>query len=122
MSKKQKKDALEQVREMVILNDKFQQQLREKRQEALELAEELYPIETEAGIQFVHKSDAYIVRHSKKWDFTHVTSDPIFNEWRRIVREQKKLKRAYDRLMKKIHKRYPQLEPKKVRKGLHVIR
>ena len=123
MSKKnQEKDALEQVREMVLLNDQFQKQLSEKRQEAIELAEELYPLETEAGVQFVHKSEAYIVRHTKKWDFNHVTIDPIFNEWRSIVKEQKRLKKEYDKVMKKILKRFPNLKPKLITKSLNVIR
>ena len=122
MSKKNEKDALEQVREMVNLNDKFQKQLSEKRQEAIELAEELYPLETEAGVQFVHKNEAYIVRHTKKWDFSHVTIDPIFNEWRSIVKEQKRLKKEYDKVMKKILKRFPNLKPKLITKSLNVIR
>ena len=121
-TKKQTKDALEQVREMVILNDKFQQQLSNKRKAAIELAEELYPIETSAGVQFAHKNRNYIVRRTKKWDFSHVTIDPIFNEWRTIVKEQKRLKKEYDALMKKILKRFPQLEPKSETKNLVVVR
>ena len=121
-TKKQTKDALEQVREMVILNDKFQQQLSNKRKAAIELAEEPYPIETSAGVQFAHKNHDYIVRHTRKWDFSHVTIDPIFNDWRTIVKEQKKLKKAYDKLMKKILKRFPQLEPKSETKNLVVVR
>ena len=116
------KDALEQVREMVVLNDKFQQQLSDKRKAAIELAEELYPIETAAGVQFIHKNEGYIVRHTKKWDFSHVTNDPIFNDWRTIVKEQKQLKSKYDKLMKKILKRFPQLKPKSESKNLVVIR
>ena len=121
-TKKQTKDALEQVREMVILNDKFQQQLSDKRKAAIKLAEELYPVETSAGVQFAHKNRNYIVRRTKKWDFTYVTIDPIFNEWRTIVKEQKRLKREYDALMKKILKRFPQLEPKSETKNLVVVR
>ena len=121
-TKKQTKDALEQVREMVIVNDKFQQQLSIQRKAAIELAEELYPIETSAGVQFAHKNQNYIVRHTKKWDFTHVTIDPIFNEWRTIVKEQKRLKKEYDALMKKILKRFPQLEPKSETKNLVIVR
>lgn len=121
-TKKQTKDALEQVREMVILNDKFQQQLSDKRKAAIELAEELYPVETSAGVQFAHKNRNYIVRHTKKWDFTHVTIDPIFNDWRTMVKAQKQLKKEYDQLMKKILKRFPQLEPKSDSKNLVVVR
>lgn len=121
-TKKQTKDALEQVREMVILNDKFQQQLSDKRKAAIELAEELYPVETSAGVQFAHKNLNYIVRHTKKWDFTHVTIDPIFNDWRTMVKAQKQLKKEYDQLMKKILKRFPQLEPKSDSKNLVVVR
>ena len=120
--KKQNLDALEQVREMVILNDKFQKQLKSKREEAIALAEELYPVETSAGVQFAHKNKDYIVKHTKKWDFTHVTSDPIFNDWRAIVKEQKRLKGEYDTLMRKILKRYPNLQPKSETKSLSVIR
>ena len=122
MSKKIQLDALEQVREMVILNDKFQKQLKSKREEAIALAEELYPVETSAGVQFAHKNKDYIVKHTKKWDFTHVTIDPIFNDWRAIVKEQKRLKNDYDKLMRKILKRYPNLQPKSETKTLSVIR
>ncbi len=122
MSKKIQLDALEQVREMVILNDKFQQQLKNKREEAIALAEQLYPIETAAGVQFAHKNHDYIVKHSKKWDFSHVTIDPIFNDWRAIVKEQQRLKKEYDSLMKRILKRFPKLQPKSETKSLSVIR
>ena len=120
--KKDELDALEQVREMVKLNDKFQKQLNDKRHEAIALAEELYPIETAAGVQFVHKNEKYLVKHTKKWDFTHVTNDPIFNEWRQIIKKQKELKNDYDSLMKKILRRFPHLKPKSETKSLSVIR
>ena len=121
-TKKQTLDALEQVREMVILNDRFQAQLKDKREKAIQLAESLYPAETAAGTQFTHKGKAYNVKHTKKWDFTHVTIDPIFNEWRSIVSAQKQLKKDYDRLMRIILKRFPQLKPKSESKSLNVIR
>ncbi len=119
---KQNLDVLEQVREMTVLNDKFQKQLSDKRVEAIALAEELYPVETSAGVEFIHKGAKYIVKQNKKWDFSHVTTDPIFSEWRENVKAQKHLKKEYDELMKKILKRFPNLKPKSITKVLNVKR
>ena len=122
MAKKVKKDALERVREMVELNDEFQSQLNDARRDAIALAEELYPEQVEDDREFEHKGAYYQVKHLRRWDFTHVTSDPIFREWRRIVGEQKGLKKEYDRVMRKIRRRFPHLKPKSETKTIKVMR
>ena len=120
--KNQTKDVLEQVREMTELNDQFQARLSAKRKEAIAYAEELYPVETSAGVEFVHKGGKYIVKTTKKWDFTHVTNDPIFNEWRQLNKQVKEDKKDFEKLMKTILKRFPNLKPKSVTKVLNVKR
>ena len=120
--KKNELDALEIVREMSLVNDRFQKTLRERREEAIALAEKLYPDAVNADMDFVHKGKTYNITHKKKWDFSHVTIDPIFNEWRAVVKEQKRLKGENDRLMKIILKRFPHLKPASETKVLSVKR
>ena len=115
-------DALEIVREMSLVNDRFQKTLRERREEAIALAEKLYPDAVNADMDFVHKGKTYNITHKRKWDFSHVTIDPIFNEWRAVVKEQKRLKGENDRLMKIILKRFPHLKPASETKVLSVKR
>ena len=128
------KDALELVREMTVINDEFQTNFRTQREKAIRLAEELYPSAVEAGVDFMHKGQIYNVSETnKKWDFTHVTTDPIFQCWRDNVREKKylkedfdsemsKLNKEYEQIMKEIRKRFPYMKPKSSKKVLKVIR
>lgn len=115
---KKKLDSLQMLREMSKANDKFQTMLRECRKDALALAETLFPEKVTAGEQFEYDGFWYVVKHYLKWDFTHVTIDPIFNEWRRIKHDQKQLDKKLDEVMQEIFERFPHLKPREDRKVL----
>ena len=116
-------DALEQLRETTLLNDKVQEQLRKERKAAIALAEKLYPKQVAAGIEFEHNGYYYIVTEThKKFDYTHITIDPIFNEMRAAEAALNEAQKAHDRLKKEIHKRFPHLKPKSSTKTISVSR
>ena len=117
-------DALEVVREMTIVNDKFQRTFRSKRKEAIQLAEQLYPAAVEAGMDFMHKGQIYNVSETKKkYDFTHVTIDPVFQQWRDNRKLQAEAKEGETSILKEIQKRFPHLyKPKSSTKVLKVKR
>lgn len=122
MAKKQL-DALEQLRETTIVDDQVQAQLRKERPAAIALAKELYPKEVAAGVEFVHNGQTYIVKKTnKKWDYTHVTIDPIFTELRAAKVSLDEAQKEHDRLMKTIQKRFPHLKPKSYTETINVIR
>ena len=122
MAKKQL-DALEQLRETSMLNDKVQEQLVKERELAIALAEKLYPTQVKAGVEFEHNGQFYIVSEThKKWDFKHVTIDPIFNEMRAADAALEEAKRKHERLMNEIKKRFPHLKPKSSTKTIKVLR
>ena len=122
MAKKQL-DALEQLRETSIVEDQVQAQLRKERVAAIALAKKLYPKQVEAGIEFEHNGQMYIVKKTnKKWDFTHVTIDPIFTELRAAKESLDEAQREHDRLMRAIRKQFPHLKPKSYTETINVIR
>ena len=123
MAKKNAKDALEQLRETAIVDDKLQAQLRKERVLAIALAKKLYPKQVAAGVEFEHKGECYIVsKTKKKWDFKHVTIDPIFNELRAVNADLEAAQKEHDRLMDEIHKQFPHLKPKSFTETIRVIR
>lgn len=116
-------DALEQLRETTIIDDQVQAQLRKERVAAIALAKELYPKQVEAGIEFVHNGQTYVIKKTnKKWDFTHVTIDPIFRELRAAKASLDEAQKQHDRLMKTIRKQFPHLKPKSFTETINVIR
>ena len=116
-------DALEQLRETTIIDDQVQAQLRKERVAAIALAKELYPKQVEAGIEFVHNGQTYVIKKTnKKWDFTHVTIDPIFTELRAAKASLDEAQKQHDRLMKTIRKQFPHLKPKSFTETINVIR
>ena len=116
-------DAIEQLRETSIVDDQVQAQLRKERKAAIALAKKLYPKEVEAGVEFVHKGQTYIVKKTnKKWDFTHVTIDPIFTELRAAKAILDEAQKDHDRLMRAIKKQFPHLKPKSYTETINVIR
>lgn len=122
MAKKQL-DALEQLRETTILDDQVQAQLRKERVAAIALAKKLYPKQVETGVEFEHNGQTYIVKKTnKKWDFTHVTIDPIFSEFRAAKACLDEAQKEHDRLMKTIKKQFPHLKPKSYSETINVIR
>ena len=121
--KKQNLDALQQLRETSILEDNVQAQLVKERKAAIELAKKLYPTQVAAGVEFEHKGEWYIIKKTnKKWDFTHVTIDPIFNELRAAEAELAAAKKEHERLLKDVHKRFPHLKPKSYTETINVVR
>lgn len=122
MTKKQL-DALEQLRETTIIDDQVQAQLRKERKAAIELAKKLYPKQVAAGVEFEHNGQTYLVKKTnKKWDYTHVTIDPIFNDLRAAEKSLKEAQEAHDCLMKRIHKQFPHLKPKSYSETINVVR
>ena len=116
-------DALEQLRETSLLNDKVQEQLKKERKAAIALAEKLYPKQVAAGIEFEHNGYYYTVSEThKKWDYKHITIDPIFNEMRAAEAALDVAQKEHDRLKKEIHKRFPNLKPKSSTKTISVSR
>ena len=116
-------DALEQLRETTIVDDQVQAQLRKERVAAIKLAKELYPKQVAAGVEFEHNGQFYIVKKTnKKWDFKHVTIDPIFNELREADAYLQAAQKEHDRLMKAIRKQFPHLKPKSYTETINVIR
>ena len=123
MATKKQLDALEQLRETSIMNDKVQNQLRKERVLAIELAKKLYPKQVEAGGEFEHNGEYYIVsKTNKKWDFQHVTIDPIFSELRKAKTKLTEAQEDHDRLMNDIFKQFPHLKPKSYTETIKVIR
>ena len=121
--KKQKVDALEQLRETSIVNDQIQEQLKKERVAAIQLAKELYPRQVEAGVEFEHNGQLYIVKKTnKKYDYTHVTIDPIFNEMRAAEAALEVAQKEHDRLMKAIRKQFPHLKPRSYTETINVVR
>ena len=116
-------DALEQLRETSIVNDHVQEQLKKERIAAIALAKKLYPRQVEAGVEFEHNGEYYIVsKTNKKWDFKHVTIDPIFNELRAAEKALDEAQKEHDRLMTEIHKQFPHLKPKSFTETIKVVR
>ena len=116
-------DALEQLRETTIVDDQVQAQLRKERVAAIALAKKLYPKQVEAGVEFEHNGQTYIVKKiNKKWDYTHVTIDPIFTELRAAKASLDEAQKEHDRLMKAIRKQFPHLKPKSYTETINVIR
>ena len=116
-------DALEQLRETTIIDDQVQEQLRKERVAAIALAKKLYPKQVEAGVEFVHNGQSYIVKKTnKKWDFSHVTIDPIFTELRSAKACLDEAQKEHDRLMKAIRKQFPHLKPKSFTETINVLR
>ena len=76
-----------------------------------------------AGVEFEHNGQTYLVKKTnKKWDYTHVTIDPIFNDLRAAEKSLKEAQEAHDRLMKHIHKQFPHLKPKSYSETINVVR
>ena len=116
-------DALEQLRETSILDDQVQAQLRKERVAAIALAKKLYPKQVAAGVEFEHNGQSYVVKKTnKKWDFTHVTIDPIFPELRAAKASLDEAQKEHDRLMKLIRKQFPHLKPKSYNETINVLR
>ena len=116
-------DALEQLRETTIVNDNVQAQLAKERKAAIALAKKLYPAEVAAGVEFEHNGQYYIVKKThKKWDFRHVTIDPMFNDLRAADANLKAAQEEHDRLMRLIHKKFPHLKPKSFTETINVCR
>ena len=107
-----KEDALEVARTEILLNDLRQAYLKRVKEEALALAQVLYPDQVAAGKEFVHKGKTYGVKHNKKWNFSNVTIAPIFSELRAAEKALVEAKKKRDELMNTILKRYPHLQPK----------
>ena len=112
MAKSMKEDALQVARTEILLNDLSQAYLKRVKEEALALAQMLYPTQVAAGKEFVHMGKIYGVKHNKKWDFSHVTIAPIFSELRAAEKALVEAKKKRDELMNTILKRYPHLQPK----------
>lgn len=116
-------DALEQLRETTIIDDQVQAQLRKERVAAIALAKKLYPKQVEAGVEFVHNGQSYIVKKTnKKWDFSHVTIDPIFTKLRSAKACLDEAQKEHDRLMNAIRKQFPHLKPKSFTETINVLR
>ena len=116
-------DALEQLRETTIVDDQVQAQLRKERVAAIALAKKLYPQQVAAGVEFEHNGQTYIVKKTnKKWDYTHVTIDPIFTKFRAAKKSLDEAQEEHDRLMRTIRKRFPHLKPKTYSETINVIR
>ena len=116
-------DALEQLRETTIVDDQVQAQLRKERVAAIALAKKLYPQQVAAGVEFEHNGQTYIVKKTnKKWDYTHVTIDPIFTKFRAAKKSLDEAQEEHDRLMRTIRKQYPHLKPKTYSETINVIR
>ena len=116
-------DALDQLRETTIVDDQVQAQLRKERVAAIALAKKLYPKQVAAGVEFVHNGQTYIVKKTnKKWDFTHVTIDPIFTKYRAAKKSLDEAQEEHDRLMRTIRKQFPHLTPKSYSETINVIR
>jgi hypothetical protein len=114
-----KLDALEQVYNTSIQNDKLQKQLKTERQEAIALAQKLYPNEVAAGVDFTHKGKTYnISETNRKYDFSHVTIAPIFNDLRAAEKALGEAQKLRDQLFAKIRKEFPHLKPKSSTKTL----
>lgn len=116
-------DALEQLRETTIVDDQVQAQLRKERVAAIALAKKLYPQQVAAGVEFEHNGQTYIVKKTnKKWDYTHVTIDPIFTKFRAAKKSLDEAQEKHDRLMRTIRKQFPHLKPKTYSETINVIR
>ena len=116
-------DALEQLRETSILNDKVQAQLVKEREAAIALAKQLYPRQVDAGVEFEHNGQFYIVsKTNKKYDYKHVTIDPIFNQMRAADTALAAAQKEHNRLMKEIRKQFPHLKPKSYTETIKVVR
>jgi hypothetical protein len=116
-------DALEQLRETTIVDDQVQAQLRKERVAAIALAKKLYPQQVAAGVEFEHNGQTYIVKKTnKKWDYTHVTIDPIFTKFRAAKKSLDEAREEHDRLMRTIQKQFPHLKPKTYSETINVIR
>ena len=116
-------DALEQLRETSILNDKVQAQLVKEREAAIALAKQLYLRQVDAGVEFEHNGQFYIVsKTNKKYDYKHVTIDPIFNKMRAANTALAAAQKEHDRLMKEIRKQFPHLKPKSYTETIKVVR
>ena len=122
MATKQKQDALELARMEILLNDLRQAYLKQIKEEALALAKILYPEQVAAGKEFVHNGKTYGVKHSKKWDFSHVTIAPIFNDLRKAEKNLTEAKKKRDDLLDTILKTYPHLQPKSNSMTLYIKR
>ena len=116
-------DALEQLRETTIVDDQVQAQLRKERVAAIALAKKLYPQQVAAGVEFEHNGQTYIVKKTnKKWNYTHVTIDPIFTKFRAAKKSLDEAQEEHDRLMRTIRKQFPHLKPKTYSETINVIR
>ena len=116
-------DALEQLRETTIVDDQVQAQLRKERVAAIALAKKLYPQQVAAGVEFEHNGQTYIVKKTnKKWDYTHVTIDPIFTKFRAAKKSLDEAQEEHDRLMRTIRKQFPHIKPKTYSETINVIR
>ncbi|MBR4637350.1 MAG: hypothetical protein IKO81_01745 [Bacteroidales bacterium] len=116
-------DALEQLRETTIVDDQVQARLRKERVAAIALAKKLYPQQVAAGVEFEHNGQTYIVKKTnKKWDYTHVTIDPIFTKFRAAKKSLDEAQEEHDRLMRTIRKQFPHLKPKTYSETINVIR
>ena len=121
-TKSKKEDALELARMEILVNDLRQAYLKRIKEEALALAKMLYPDQVAAGKEFVHNGKIYGVKHTKKWDFSHVTIAPIFSELRAAEKALAKAKKKRDNLLETIFKRYPHLQPKSDSLTLYIKR
>ena len=121
--KKQNLDALEQLRETTIIDDQVQTQLKKERAAAIALAKKLYPKQVEAGVEFEHNGEWYLVKKTnKKWDYTHITIDPIFTELRAAKKNLEAAQKEHDRLVKIVHKQFPHIKPKSYTETINVMR
>ena len=111
------------MRETTIVDDQVQAQLRKERVAAIALAKKLYPQQVAAGVEFEHNGQTYIVKKTnKKWDYTHVTIDPIFTKFRAAKKSLDEAQEEHDRLMRTIRKQFPHLKPKTYSETINVIR
>lgn len=122
MATKKEQDALEKARMEILVNDLRQVSLKRTKKEGLDLAKKLYPNQVAAGKEFVHNGKIYGVKHTKKWDFRHVTIDPIFNDLRKAEKEVAEAKKKYDVLFGTILKTFPHLKPKSDNLTLYIKR
>ena len=120
--KSMKQDALEVARMEILVNDLREAYLKRVKAEGLALAQVLYPEQVAAGKEFVHNGKIYGVKHTKKWDFSHVTIAPVFNDLRKAEKDLASARKHRDDLLATVLKTYPHLQPKSDTLTLYIKR
>lgn len=121
-TKSKQQDALELARMEILVNDLREAYLKRVKAEGLALAQVLYPEQVAAGKEFEHNGKTYGVKHTKKWDFRHVTIAPIFNDLRKAEKDLAAARTKRDDLLATILKTYPHLQPKSDTLTLYIKR